>query len=164
MKFTIKKNKHFANFNLFSFRLFIKDQIKFKCTFDENCIYPHINKDTYDLNKLIGLSDNWSHMDDSVRIGWRCINGKDIELHLFCHVNGKMDSEYITTVNVNQEFSGQIFIIDNVYCADIMVNGKTYSRCLSRKSGWWFLRYMLKPYFGGNNKASNTMKIEIKLL
>lgn len=165
MKFQIKKGNHFSNFNLSFFKIFfIKDSINFKCKFDENCVYPHINKDTYDLNKLIGLSDNWSHMDDSVRIGWRCIDGKTIELHLFCHVNGKIDSEYITSVNPNEEFIGHLFIIDNVYCADIIKNTNIRtSRCLSRKSNWRFFRYLLKPYFGGNNKAPKTMNINIKL-
>lgn len=164
MIFKIKKGNHFSNFNLFSFIFLIKDQLNFKCTFDENCIYPNINKDSYDLNKLIGLSDNWTHMNDSVRIGWRCVNNKNIELHLFTHVNGKIISDYIATVNPNEEFIGHLYIIDNVYCADIIINNKRYSKCLTRESNWKFLRYLLKPYFGGNNKAPNDMKIKINLI
>lgn len=163
MNFLIKKDKHYDS-NLF-FKLTTKHSLRFECTFNENCLYEFINKDSGDINKLVGFSDDFTHLKNSVRIGWRCIDNKTIELHLFCHVDGIEKSVLITSVKPNETFYGMILVYDNMYFADIELTNKTFSKTIKRESKWNIpLRYLLKPYFGGDNKAPHNMDIDLIIL
>lgn len=160
MKYTIKKGNHYSNFNLP--KLIFSDTLKFKCSFDKNCLYEFINKDSGDLSKLVGLSDNYIHMKDSIRIGWRNMdNSNVIELHVFAHVDSKMISTYLCSVEPNTEFIGSILIYENVYMVDVTYKNTTYSKTIARTSKFPNIRYMLKPYFGGDNTAPHDMTINI---
>jgi hypothetical protein len=159
MIFKIKKGHHFANFHI---GLTFKDVLNFTAVFDDNCVYPYLNKDTNDLNKLYGFSDDWYHMKNSIRIGWRCIDGKTIELWGFIHNNGVESWKYICTVLPNEVIKCQILIYDNQYLLMVYNGTKSYSITMPRTSNWKFLRYTLHPYFGGNNVAPNDMIITIE--
>lgn len=161
MKFLIKKGKHFEKKPFF--KLTFKDELRFTASFDKNCLYSQINTDSQDLNKLIGLSDNYSHMKDSARIGWRCMNNNTIELWSYIHCEGKLDMKYLVNIEPNETFNGSIIMFENVYLIDVTIKGKMTSQSFNRTSKWNFIRYILKPYFGGNNKAPHDMNIQVKL-
>jgi hypothetical protein len=162
MKHTIKEGHHYERFKLP--RIIFNDVIRFKATFDENCLYPQINKDSQDLNKLVGFSDDFSHMKNSIRVGWRCLNGIDIELYAYAHVNSKIISTYLCSVKVNKEFTGTILIYDNVYMVDVIIDNIMSSKTIARTSTFPNIRYKLNPYFGGNNVAPHDITLSLEIL
>jgi hypothetical protein len=111
-----------------------------------------------DTNKLIGLSDNYHHHKDSIRIGWRCLNSR-IEIMAICYSNSKRTIEHITYVDPNEIIKFIVSIEKDKYV--IMVGDVLYTH--KRTSKWRFLRYYLFPFFGGNTKAPKDFKIIIKL-
>ena len=163
--FKIKKGKHSSGFH---FGFTFKDVIKFRATFDESCLYDIKDNDKYDVNKLFGFSTSWNHMKQSARIGWRCLNGSDIEVLSYSHNNGKIDFEGIKvlgTVKPDQPFS--CTINDNkvwfVYTFRIDGDSEMVFTKNDKKNSWFPFKYFLFPYFGGNRVAPHDMAITIEL-
>ncbi len=160
MKFSIKKGKHFSN--RFKFGLSFNKKLMFAAKFNPNCLYSIEGADGQDINKLYGLSDDWDHMKNSIRIGWRCLDNKEIELFYFAHLDGQMKYEKIISVKPNEVFYVKILILDKKYSVDVRYNNKNYSKDIKRVSKWNLLpRYYLKFYFGGNEVAPHNMSVEI---
>jgi hypothetical protein len=156
--FNIKKGKHSSGFH---FGLTFSKRVCFEAEFDSSCIYVLKGNDKYDINKLYGLSTSYHHHKNSCRFGWRCINGKDIEILAYTYVNSaRMDSEVLGTVKPNEKFYASIRIEKDKYVYNfnnekIIEVDNTYGR------KWW-LKYRLYPYFGGNKVSPKDMKIKIK--
>lgn len=132
-----------------------KKEIKGTVKFLDNFSYK-INTQ-YDTNKLIGLSDNWHHLKDSVRIGWRWYR-EELQIMSLIHRQGKIEINYLMTIRENKEYSFSIKIEKNSYI--ILFDGQKFD--FERSSRWDCLRYYLFPYFGGKNKAPKDFKFEIK--
>jgi len=83
----------------------IKDSINGVFTFIDG--YKYLIEKQKDSNKLIGLSDNWSHHIDSVRIGWRYnLKYPDmIEIVGIVYNNGERIIFSITHVQPNKKIS-----------------------------------------------------------
>lgn len=155
MKFKIKKGSHYCNkwwLPLFVFRKSIKGTFKFS-----GDVSYKIEKQK-DTNKLIGLSDSWNHHKDSIRIGWRYLDGV-IEIMYIVYFKGERYIGTITEVLPEMENTFSVNIGKDFYT--IEVNGIVYF--FSRHSRWNFLRSILKPYFGGTTKAPRDFNIEVKL-
>lgn len=157
--FTIKKNKHKSCFKL---KFAWGNRFNFICKFDESCLYNIEGEDRLDINKLIGLSNSLEgHHTSSIRVGWRCLDNKNIQILSYIYdqcERGKED--LIGVIKPGEVF--KIFIKFN----------KTESYINFFKNGFMFakrtsiilrnnckLRYFLWPYFGGNKKAPHKMKI-----
>jgi hypothetical protein len=110
----------------------------------------------YDTNKVIGLSDSWNHLRDSVRIGWRWYKN-ELQVMSLIHSQGEIQISYLTTVRENKEYSFSISIEKNSYI--IVFDSKKFE--FERKSRWKFLRYYLFTYFGGKTKAPKDFKFKI---
>jgi hypothetical protein len=110
----------------------------------------------YDTNKVIGLSDNWNHLKDSVRIGWRWYKD-ELQVMSLIHSQGEIKISYLTTVKENKEYNFTILIKKNSYI--IIFDNKKFE--FERKSRWKFLRYYLFVYFGGKTKAPKDFKFKI---
>lgn len=151
-------------------------QMQFVCKFDENCWYPKQNKDSYDLNKLTGFSFGFNHLKNSVRIAWvpSFEEQGSIHLYLYFYENGRRWFKYITTVKVEEEFvvninhskmlhSDQEGVWDVRYMAFVVIN--TNNQNVVMKEVWEpkikKFGFLLKPYFGGNNRAPRKMKIMV---
>lgn len=160
MKFRIKEGKHKASGLNFGFTL--KRTISFEGMFFMSCIHQIEGNDKYDINKFFGLSDSYNHMVDSIRLGWNCSNGQDIGLFLFAHVNGKYVYEYLTHVKANQLFECVITILNNQYMVSIRDDKYVYTKTVKRTSNWFGIRYLLFPYFGGNQVSPKDMKLMVK--
>lgn len=150
MEVEIKKGKHYSSWK--KPRLIFKGYLIGSVVFKGDFTYD-LNGDT---NKLIGLSDNWHHHRDSIRLGWRYYKGKK-EIMVIQYKRGKRTITKLCEFEENKEYWFQIYICDGYY--EIWFD--KYSLELERKSKW-FIHYLLKPYFGGKNKAPKDFKFEIK--
>lgn len=146
MRKIIKKGCHISNFLP---KLTFSNKIKGSVTFEGDFSYS-IDKQK-DTNKLIGLSDSWSHHKASIRIGWRWNTKSDcIELMSILYSEGKREIESLLLLSNDEDtISYEIEILPEKY--SIIINGVSY--LIDRKSKWNFLRVKLQPYFGGTTVA-----------
>lgn len=157
MYLKIKKGRHRSNW--WFPRLTFKDSIVGKVTFMCDQEYS-IGKYQKDSNKLIGLSDGFHHHISSIRIGfrWNSIS-KRIDLVGICYNNRKREIKVITRVDVNKEINFSVSIEKDKYLVNI--DGEFVS--FDRSGRWNFLRYTLKPFFGGDSKAPKDLEFKILL-
>lgn len=152
--YKIKKNSHYSTctFPRFTFN----SKFNFTLIFTNSCKYDHINSDSDDWNKAYGFSDSWSfHHNNSARIGWRYRNNR-IELCTYVYMGKQRLVFPITTTKINTLVQCSIEVDTNSYL--FTVNGIIHRvpRTPNRIGG---LKYMLKPYFGGNNSAPHDITI-----
>ncbi|MFW6219320.1 MAG: hypothetical protein ACOC33_00500 [bacterium] len=167
MIFKIKKGKHSSSG--FKFGFTFKKSIKFSVEFLKNSLYkfPQHYSDRLDVNKVFGFSTSFYHHYQSARLGWRCLDGENIQLFPYCYVNWKLQLEYL------KEPLLEVKPNDNIIC-EISDTGESYSFKIQnitrnitkiikieKKKDWFMFHYFLYPYFGGNLVAPNTMEIKI---
>lgn len=158
MFLTIKKGKHRSNWWLP--KLTFKKMIIGKITFLGDHEY-NIGKYQKDSNKVVGLSDNFFHHMDSIRLGFRWNSiVKRIDLVGICYNGGKREIKTITRVDANKEISFLISIEKDKYLVAV---GEEFVS-FERSSKWNFLRYYLFPYFGGVSKSPKDLKFKLELL
>jgi hypothetical protein len=156
MRYVINKGKHRSTLIP---TLTIKDSINGVFTFIDG--YKYLIEKQKDSNKLIGLSDNWSHHIDSARIGWR-YNPRYpemIEMVAIIYHNTKRTIFAITHVEPNKKNYFSIEILDDYY--KIRINKTVVAA--QRKSSWDFVRYQLNPYFGGTTPSPNEVLIDLEV-
>lgn len=158
---TIRKGWHKSCFKL---KFAWGNKFSFKCSFDKNCLYEIKDSDKYDINKLIGLSNSMlGHHTSSIRIGWRCLDGENIQLVSYIYDEEiRWHEKILTTVKPEQVFSAVIKFDRQNTLISIKRNGdkieKDYFFDIKENCK---LRYFLWPYFGGNKKAPHKMTINI---
>lgn len=162
-KYVIKKGKHNCK-PLLKFSLVYEKWLQFRVKFTESCLYKYDDLDGQDINKLMGFSDGGLHTKNSARIGWRCIDGKTIELFSFCHVNSKMIYKYMTTVNIDEQVLVNMFVNDDEYMIDVTDSNfkMTTNRVKRGTKSNFKLDYLLYPYFGGDHVAPHNIEIYIE--
>lgn len=167
MKYIIKKGKHYASG--FNFALTTKNTIKFSCVFSKNCLYDKNqlinNDDIYDINKLYGVSLSYHHHHKSARFGWRCIDNKTIQIITYTYNNSLRkieDSKILGIVKPNEIINLELYILKNKikYSFINLNSGEKNSEYFNIKN-CFPIRYILFPYFGGNNTAPHAMEINI---
>lgn len=163
--FIIKENRHRSTtaYNT------TKDTIfNWRIIFDSSAIYT--SKDSanqYDINKLIGWSDcKENHMDYSIRFGWRWLNG-NLEIHWFRHQHGLFSFGKIKNISLCEPHDYSLLIRDNEYtlCVDqniCSIKKRSCSSVMHQLQPEDCRKYMLYPYFGGQEKAPHRIKIKIK--
>lgn len=164
MNYHIIKGTHFSNLGLhFDPLLGKKKHVEFRFKFDSSCLYDLGNENNYDINKLFGISIGY-HMNNSFRMGWRCVNGK-LELHRFIHLNGKMQLEntFIQEIEVDQMYGGRFEREENkitLFLSNMDPDNEEvpYKFVQYFDSKCWF-SYCLFPYFGGNEPAPHNMEV-----
>lgn len=166
--YKIKKGNHYASG--LHFDLTFKKEIKFKCKFDKSCLYYIEDNDKYDINKLCGFSTTWFHHKQSARVGWRCLDGKTIQLLTYTYNNGvreQKETDLLGVVFPDEEFEVTMFDNENSYEYTFEKLGDENSKikCVDKKQPDWFLfNYILFPYFGGNKTAPHDMIVYLKRL
>jgi hypothetical protein len=127
--------------------------------FDSTAKYTTDERENqYDINKLIGWSDcGDNHSENSIRFGWRWLDDS-LEIHWFKHDAGIFTFDLIKKVSLCQPHKYELIIYTWDY--KMGVDG-TYvyvpRNCVQRKR-----KYMLYPYFGGNETAPHDITIKIK--
>lgn len=135
--------------------------------FDETCRYDLGNEDQYDTNKLVGIGYLWHHHKNSARFGWRYWTvRKEIEISAYCYVNGRREIKHICFCEIGKEYRIKLQVLANSYYFDAYEQGEVKALGVvfvdhyhSKK-----FKYGLWPYFGGNQVAPHTMKIQLKKL
>lgn len=158
--FKIKKGNNYSNLSIpyITFKHKISGIISFK-----NISYVVEKKYMKDSNKIIGLSNNWHHHQDSVRLCWRMNpkkdNVDDIEIMISYYVNGKRTIIPLTTTKSSSIDNYSIEIEKNSYK---LKYNKT-SVTIHTTSKLFPVHYLCKPYFGGNAKAPKDFNFEISI-
>lgn len=113
-----------------------------------------------DINKIYGFSDSWNHHKHSIRIGWYYDTKiGSCNLVLYCYINGKRRIEHLGHLELNETISISLEILDDIYVITRKDFGKVY--LIPRKSKWWGPKYLLFPYFGGQEKSPKDFLIKI---
>jgi hypothetical protein len=154
MIYTIKPNSHYSSIIP---KIVCKNYIKGTITFLNDVEYQITRQG--DTNKLIGLSDNWNHHKDSIRLGWRYYKGKR-QIMTIAYVNGKRSISYLCDFEIGKSYKFRIMIFENYYM--LRFEGSSY-KIIDRKSTWKYPRLLLKPYFGGKETTNKEFKIKIEL-
>ena len=156
--YTIKKGNHYCENN--EDRSIKTNKLKLTALFDSSCIYTTIEgENMLDINKLYGFSDcNTDHHTNSARFGWRW-NGRVIEIHAYCYVNGERISTLLGTVGINEAAQMSIGIAGGKYVFEL--EGAVY-KMPRGCSGEFAEGYQLYPYFGGDEVAPHDVRILIK--
>ena len=154
--YTIKK--HYSNHGIKK----IGNNLSGSALFDSSAIYDLNGYDQ--INKLIGIGSS-KHHENSIRIGWRCIN-EQIELFAYSYYKGVKTESYMCTVEVNTNIDFNISM-NNGMSIDLTTSNGSYN--------WNSLdtvedgsRWLLFPYFGGqmeypNDTGYHRLKIYIAL-
>lgn len=165
-KYVIEEGDHFSNHG-FHIGLTFKNRIRFKAKFDSSCVYDlkdkHGYDHNYDINKLFGFSTTYNHHNQSGRVGWRCLDNKTIQLVTYTYNNHhRLPESILGTVNVGDEFECSIEDIETDYIYTLKYNGETVVTRTPKQPDKVLFKYLLWPYFGGNNPAPHKMTIYIE--
>jgi hypothetical protein len=163
-KFLIKKGSHSSSG--FHFGFTFKDRISFEAKFDESCLYTIDDNDKYDVNKLFGFSTTIFHHKQSARLGWRCLDGSNIQLLTYSYNDSKRDLkdlDVICEVKPDQLFFAEIIDLEDKYEYRVFLDTDDFIiKHDKKKKDWMPFHYFLFPYFGGNKTAPHDMKIFIE--
>lgn len=156
--FTIKEGDHYSD-NA-GIAILNKDSLDFQVIFDSSAVYKNvIPENQHDINKLIGFSDcNTGHLENSIRIGWR-FSDDSLRLFAFAHNDGKMIEKEISTVEIGRVVTGKIKVVNSEYYCTINNKSDSLPRFCT---GTVNSRYMLYPYFGGDEAAPQKITIKLK--
>ena len=127
--------------------------------FDSSAIYNTLDSlNQYDVNKLIGLSDcGTRHTDNSIRFGWRWLDNS-LQILWFKHEDGEFTFGLIDSVDLCESHLYELNIWSWNY--GLCVDGNCVY--IDRECSEHKKRYMLYPYFGGNETAPHDITIKIK--
>lgn len=158
--YIIRKGCHYSNRWFPS--LTTKTKIHFSFRFVEHPSYKISAENQKDTNKIFGISDGYHHHKDSLRVGWRWnISTQKCEILIYTYRNSIHESYMLCELeDVYSTNNCHISIGDGYYQID--VNNYTYT--LKRTSKWDGIRYLLFPYFGGQEVAPKEFKIKIERL
>lgn len=153
--FKIKKGDHRSTTR---YQRVSTNSLNFTIILTESCKYQSNSPDNQlDINKVFGMSDGGNHMNNSARIGWRYYNNK-LELHAYTHYNGNFDFKKICDVDADKEYNCQISYMDGYY--NFVVN--SVSVTMPRFENSDKKKYLLYPYFGGDETAPQDITIKVK--
>jgi hypothetical protein len=127
-------------------------------SFDDSCVYE---LEYEQINKLVGLSNGSDHHQESIRIGW-VYNSDRFDLYAYYYIDGKhsqKDGNYICSVFAMETFNWEVQLKDNYYL--VRVNDYVWTKEVDIELKK--IRYILFPYFGGEEEFPNKENCLIKL-
>lgn len=156
MRYLVKEGHHNRP-SLPSIHLGIK-YLKFRIKFEENCYYPVLDTDDYDLNKGYGWTYGLVH-DNSIRLCWRpdekLVN--KIQLHSYIYNNKIRVMNYITTIETGKWYEIEIKVTELLSAVSFTVRDD--SGLFLASSGQKFALpkfrwgYFLDLFMGGDKPA-----------
>jgi hypothetical protein len=159
--YLIKKGKHRSNNSRFT--VSFANIIEGEAFFEQSCFYLEDGDDKYDISKLIGLSAYYFHHIESVRIGFRTniIDTNLIDLFVYAYDDKvRVKEVYICSVAPLERFSFKIEILPDQFVVRVNNTVKTVIRSRNYSSRF---KYVLYPYYGGNQKAKRDMHISLTI-
>jgi hypothetical protein len=179
VKFEVKKDKKFFRGPRWDFFGKNKKKFEIKVCFRENCTY-RLTENYDQINKLYGQSfkilpwydkfDNKmrpGHHKDSVRFGWRCVDGETIELLAYVYINGCRNHKKMLTVKPETWTHLEFWESKEKYTFIAMAeDGEgsmvSFDKVTTKKGILGLFIHRLYPYFGGRISAPHGMRIDIK--
>lgn len=155
MVYKILKGNHRAGW---FFRLTRKNKISGTIKFLGDVSYfVDMQKDT---NKIVGLSDNWYHHKDSVRLGWRFDSSRrEIEIMTITYKKGIRFINHLCYCKDNEDYEYEIRINKGYY----IYRFDTNISIVKRLSKWKFFRYTLFPFFGGREASPKNIYVKLEI-
>ncbi len=152
--FTILEGRHRA-VNRMS--LVTKDALVFQVMFDESAIYATTDPaNQADINKLYGFSDcNSHHQTNSARFGWRWLNNQ-LEILTYVYKDEIRTSKSFGAIPINETLDYALHIEGSNYVFTLNGHSITMERGCSDTG---LVKYMLWPYFGGDETAPHDITI-----
>ena len=146
------------------FALTYQKEIRFRGRFLPDCLYQISSLEGADFNKFFGVATSYFN-HQSARLGWRCVDGKQIELCVFCRDEGIL----LPTVKLGSISPLEIFEctikIERNHFTFIYEQGNHHKVVMVRKKQKsWRLKPLLFPYFGGLLTAPHRMTMQIERL
>jgi hypothetical protein len=133
--------------------------------FDASCLYNINEHENYDINKLFGFSTTYNHQNQSARVGWRCLDGKTLEIVTYSYNNREFRGEKILgRVKPNEKFICTIEDIESHYVYRFEKDGYILSQMDEKKPDKVLFHYLLYPYWGGNTLCPHDMKLYLRKL
>ena len=161
---TIKKGTH-APFRFPKIIPGMYHRYDYDIIFTKSCRYNLQNEDQLDVNKLFGIGYFPSHHKNSVRFGWRYdLNKEKIEILSYYYKDKKRSFDHLCFVDIGDLYSFSLTITDKyhelIVASKYPTNYPEYYKVeipVIPKS----IGYLLRPYFGGNQKAPQDITIKI---
>lgn len=129
--------------------------------FDDSAIYTLQDPGNQaDINKLIGFSDcGQHHQSESARFGWRWYED-ELQILAYVYSDGNLTWELMGAIALNEEVTLELSKNEDQYVfTGTGLQTTTVSRTASCESGE---NYWLWPYFGGDEPAPHTVRVELK--
>lgn len=137
--------------------------ISYNVTFSDNCIYS-LTENYDQINKLFGVSETFHHWN-SARIGWRCVDGENIELLAYCYVNKKRVYKKLINCKPNNLINCNIQTNRDNYVLSAKTNDGDKNICYIPRVKfklYSIFMYKLYPYFGGIISSPHDMNIKLE--
>lgn len=132
--------------------------------FYPSCLYQ-LSTNFDQVNKLFGISEGFHHWN-SARIGWRCLDGEEIEILAYAYVNGKRiikpmikcKAQEWVFLHIENKRSKYVFkaLTPNSQSITISIDKITK---ITVYSLFKLFMYKLYPYFGGKQSAPHDMSL-----
>ena len=153
----------FAFYSLYQSEL-VSDSVR--VYFFPNCTYQ-LSENYDQVNKLYGFSEGFHHWN-SARIGWRCIDGENIELLAYCYVNGKRIIKPMIKCKPDSWVFCNIQNKNSKYVLKALSpNNQSITVSIDKDKKFYIydlfklFMYRLYPYFGGKIAAPHDMNLYI---
>lgn len=156
--FRIPQGQHYNS--LRNIGLFPNDSLAFEVVFDSTAIYQTQNPSNQaDWNKLMGFSDcGTHHHTNSVRVVWRYLPASGgFQLGEYYYINGTRSFSTLGNYQLNDTIPVQVYVSNGYYQMVVGPNVGQEQRACHSSIG----RYMLFPYFGGDEPAPQDINIFI---
>jgi hypothetical protein len=139
----------------------VSGEMRFAARFDQSAVYTTIDPvNQYDINKLWGFSEGFNNQYNSARIGWAYNDGA-LRLYGYVYAKGVRYSKEITPVSIGSEIPCSIKLNGSSYILTANGVSVTLPRGTTTTKASGLQQY---PYFGGDEKAPQDIRIQVKPL
>jgi len=178
-KFKVKKGKKSFRGPRWNFIGKNREEFNVKALFHQDCGY-RLSENYDQINKLTGWSYNFfpfydketkswkpGHHKNSVRIGWRCVNGDDIELLAYVYIDGVRKSKNLLEMGLDEWVHLNFKETESYYTFKVIKeNGESsvarFKKNSTKKGFLGLFIYRLYPYFGGKIASPHNMTIDLR--
>lgn len=180
-KFKVKIGKKYFRGPRWNFFGKNKGEFTVKAYFWDDCLYK-LTENYDQINKLTGQSFNifpfydkasksWKagHHKNSVRFGWRCIDGNEIEILSYVYIDGVRKHKKMISIKTGEWVHLNFKETDNYYTFKVVAEDgeSAVSKFKKKETEKGFLGLFISrlyPYFGGQIPAPHNMRIDLKYL
>lgn len=179
--FKVKKGKKFFWGSRWNFIEKNKKEFNIKVLFWDDCKY-RLTENYDQINKLTGHSFNifpWydrvekkfkpGHHKNSVRFGWRCIDGYNIEVLAYVYIDGVRKHKILSSIETGCWAHLNFRETDGYYIFTMVDDSGNssvakFNKNETKKGFLGLFINRLYPYFGGKISAPHSMNITISYL